>query len=164
VADSTFYAPVHAYLARVHAPPEPRAAIDFLHGLAAWDFREAAPASSVLLDAARAGDLWLDADVLRDGAVVARLASHDRRGGAGAAVGAAGYLRGVGYVAAPIALATALVMLTPVMSSPVRRWLRSDTIPSTPLDAVVVLSANLYADSSLNPQAAARLIGGLAVL
>src|SRR5439155_10869628 len=76
VADSTFYAPVHAYLARVHAPPEPRAAIDFLHGLAAWDFREAAPAYSVLLDAARAGDLWLDADMLRDGAVMPRLATH----------------------------------------------------------------------------------------
>src|SRR5439155_23435198 len=56
------------------------AAIDFLHGLAAWDFAEASRAADALLDAARGGDLWLNADMLRDGTVLARLATHDRTG------------------------------------------------------------------------------------
>jgi hypothetical protein len=55
------------------APVEARAAIDFLRGLSEWDFERAAAASEPLIAAARAGVLWMDPDVLRDGAVTAHL-------------------------------------------------------------------------------------------
>ncbi|MDQ6634328.1 MAG: hypothetical protein M3Z10_06170, partial [Gemmatimonadota bacterium] len=57
-----------------------RAAVAFLHGLAAWDFAEAARAAEPLLAAARRNDHWLPADLLLDGAVVARLRTNDARG------------------------------------------------------------------------------------
>lgn len=80
VADSAFYASLRRYLAKTNPPVQARASIDFLHGLAAWDFAEASRAADPLLAATAAGDLWLDADVLRDGAVMAKLATGDRRG------------------------------------------------------------------------------------
>jgi hypothetical protein len=82
VADSAFYAQVRAYLARAHpaAPVEAVAAVDFLHGVASWDFAEAARASDSLVAAAARRDLWLDPDLLRDGAVMAKLAVGDREG------------------------------------------------------------------------------------
>ena len=79
VADSAFYASLRKFLAQTKPPAEARAAIDFLHGLAAWDFAEASRAADPLLAAAKAGDTWLDPDVLRDGAVMAKLATGDRR-------------------------------------------------------------------------------------
>lgn len=79
VADSAYYAELRAYLAKENAPAEPRAAVDFMHGLASWDFAEASRASEVLLTAASKGDLWLDPDVLRDGSVMAKLETGDRR-------------------------------------------------------------------------------------
>lgn len=79
VADSAFYASLRKYLAQTKPPVEARAAIDFLHGLAAWDFAEASRAADALLAAAAAGDMWLDPDMLRDGAVMAKLATGDRR-------------------------------------------------------------------------------------
>jgi hypothetical protein len=83
-ADSAFYASLYAYLDHVHAPPTARAAIDFLHGLATWDYAQAARAADPLIADEVKGELWLDGDQLRDGAVVAKLAVGDRRG-AGAA-------------------------------------------------------------------------------
>jgi hypothetical protein len=83
VADSAFYARVNQFLARHPAPPEARASIEFLHGLAAWDFGEAARASQPLLAAAARGDFWLSPDLLREGAVVARLRSGDIAGARG---------------------------------------------------------------------------------
>jgi predicted membrane-bound spermidine synthase len=80
VADSSFYATARAYMVRASAPPEARAAVDFLHGMAAWDLGEAARAAGPLVDAAARGDNWLDGDELRDGAVLARLATGDRKG------------------------------------------------------------------------------------
>jgi hypothetical protein len=82
VADSAFYAQVRAYLARAHpaAPVEAVAAVDFLHGVASWDFAEAARAADSLVAAAARRDLWLDPDLLRDGAVMAKLAVGDREG------------------------------------------------------------------------------------
>ena len=81
VADSAFYASLRRYLARWNAPALPRAAIDFMHGLDAWDYAEASRAADPLMVAAVAGDLWLDADYLRDGVVMAELAAG-RRGAA----------------------------------------------------------------------------------
>jgi predicted membrane-bound spermidine synthase len=78
--DDAFYATVRGYLARAKAPEEPRAAVDFLHGIGSWNYAEASRAADVLLAAAGKGRLWLDADVLRDGAVMAKLAVGDRRG------------------------------------------------------------------------------------
>lgn len=78
--DTAFYAAVHAYLDRTHAPAPARAAIDFLHGLATWDYGQAARAADPLLAEAGRGELWLDPDQLRDGAVIAKLAVGDRAG------------------------------------------------------------------------------------
>jgi spermidine synthase len=80
VADTAFYASVRSYLARASAPPRARAAIDFLHGLSAWDFAESARAADTLLAAAAGGEVWLDGDVLRDGTVISRLMTGDRAG------------------------------------------------------------------------------------
>jgi spermidine synthase len=80
VADSSFYNEVRRYLVKTNAPPLPRATVDFLHGMAVWDFAEASRASDPLLQAAAVGDLWLDPDELRDGAVIARLATGNRNG------------------------------------------------------------------------------------
>jgi hypothetical protein len=80
VADTALYAAAGRALVRSRAPAEARAAVAFLHGLAAWDFAEAARATGPLLAAAHAGDYWLPADLLRDGAVVARLRTGDVRG------------------------------------------------------------------------------------
>ena len=73
VADTAFYLSLEQYMRRNAAPPEARSAIDFLRGLSEWDFRRAARASEPLIMAAGKGQLWLDADVLRDGAVTSHL-------------------------------------------------------------------------------------------
>jgi len=78
--DAQFYASLYAYLDRVHAPMPARAAIDFLHGLATWDYAQAARAADPLLAEAAKGEVWLDPDQLRDGAVIAKLAIGDRTG------------------------------------------------------------------------------------
>jgi spermidine synthase len=73
VVDTAFYATVRAYLSRVSAPPLARASIDFMYGMAAWDFAEASAASNPLIAAALAGDQWIEPAKLRDGAVMAKL-------------------------------------------------------------------------------------------
>ena len=80
VVDSGFFAGVHRYMDAQHAPAEPRAVVAFLHGLASWNFAEASRAAEVLVPAAVKGDLWMPADMLREGAVVARVKLGDIRG------------------------------------------------------------------------------------
>jgi spermidine synthase len=80
VADEPFYARVREFLARTSAPPAPRAAVDFIHGLAAWDYREATRAADVLLERRVAGEEWLPPDVLANGAAVARIKVGDAKG------------------------------------------------------------------------------------
>jgi predicted membrane-bound spermidine synthase len=80
VADTAFFAAVAGALARQSPPAEARAAVDFLHGLAAHDFIRVARAAGPLIAAARRGDDWLAADLVRDGAVVARLRTGDVQG------------------------------------------------------------------------------------
>jgi hypothetical protein len=80
VADEPFYTKVRAFLARTSAPATPRAAVDFVHGLAVWDFREATRAADVLLERRVAGEEWLPPDVLANGAAVARIKVGDAKG------------------------------------------------------------------------------------
>jgi spermidine synthase len=78
VVDTAFYASLRKYLAQVKAPELARASIDFMHGVGAWDYAEASRASDPLIAAAAKGEVWLDADMLRDGAVMAKLATGRR--------------------------------------------------------------------------------------
>jgi spermidine synthase len=80
VADSAYFAAVRRYLERQQAPAPVVAAVNFIHGLSAWDFSEASRAADVLLQAAERGEPWLSPDLLREGTVAARLRLGDVRG------------------------------------------------------------------------------------
>lgn len=80
VADETFYDGIRRYARRHGAPAAVHAAIAFQHGLAAWDFAEAADAAQALIDEAQRGTFWLEPELLRDGATFARLATGDVEG------------------------------------------------------------------------------------
>jgi uncharacterized SAM-binding protein YcdF (DUF218 family) len=80
----------------------------------------------------------------------------------GAVCGAAGRFRAMAYAAAPVAVLAAVIMLTPLMSPLLRGWVRADPAPTAPLDAVIVLSAGVHIDGTLNAQGAERLIKGIA--
>jgi spermidine synthase len=80
VVDSAYFAVVRRYLERQHAPVLVSAAIDFIHGLASWDFAEASRAAELLLPAAARGEYWLSPNLLREGTVAARLRLGDVRG------------------------------------------------------------------------------------
>jgi spermidine synthase len=79
-ADEEFYRAVNQYLDRVDAPPPVRQVVSFYHGLAAWDFPQAAYAAQRLLPEFQRGHDWITSDDLRDGAVVARLKIGDLAG------------------------------------------------------------------------------------
>jgi len=78
IADEPFYTALRTYAARAGAPAAARAAIDFLHGLASWDFAEASRAGQTLIDA-RVRDTvdWLPISLVRNGTVVARIQLGD---------------------------------------------------------------------------------------
>jgi hypothetical protein len=81
VADEAFYGRVYQYLDAAHAPGDARAAIDFAHGLAAWDFAQASRAADTLITEFLHDSLpWIDFNELRDGAVVARMQLGDLEG------------------------------------------------------------------------------------
>jgi len=81
VADEWFYARVGAYVARANAPAAARASVDFLHGLASWDFAEASRAGQVLIDARQRDRIdWMPISLVRNGIVVARLQLGDFEG------------------------------------------------------------------------------------
>jgi predicted membrane-bound spermidine synthase len=80
VADTALYSAARSYMDRNLAPAEARAGVAFLHGLASRDFVEAGTAAGPLIAAEVRGDRWLDPDLLRDGAVVARLRTGDLKG------------------------------------------------------------------------------------
>jgi hypothetical protein len=86
VADTAFFGAVEHALARHSPPPQARAAVELLHGLAAQDFARIARASPPLIEAARRGDDWLPPDLVRDAAVVAGLRTGDVRGARAAMV------------------------------------------------------------------------------
>ena len=73
VIDSAFYRDIYGYMRRVKAPAEAKAAVDYLHALAAWDYPGVARAGSLLMADAQRGSFWLGPDLLRDGMVTAEL-------------------------------------------------------------------------------------------
>jgi predicted membrane-bound spermidine synthase len=89
--DEVFYGAVGAILARSHPPPEVQATVDFMHGLAGWQFDEAARAARVLMRVLGSGPevedgeiptsatmlAPLDRGLLLDGAVVAFLVTGE---------------------------------------------------------------------------------------
>jgi len=77
VADSAFFLGAMRYAHQQHAPPEATAMVAFLYGLASWNFRAVDDASDVLVAATRRGDPWISVDLLRDGAVIAKLEVGD---------------------------------------------------------------------------------------
>lgn len=81
VADEPFYARLRSYEQRADAPAPARAAVDFLHGLAAWDFAEASRAGQALIDARLHERVdWLPISLVRNGVVVARIQLGDFEG------------------------------------------------------------------------------------
>ncbi|MBA3659049.1 MAG: spermidine synthase [Gemmatimonadales bacterium] len=80
VADEAFYAALEQTVARHDAPAAVRDVIAFRHGLAAWNFGEAARAADRLTPVAMREHRWITADELRDGAVFARLHTGDISG------------------------------------------------------------------------------------
>lgn len=67
-------------------------------------------------------------------------------------------------IAVAIVVALATATLTPMMSGPVASWIRRDSIPTTRLDALVVLSSSVTADSVLDPVATERLLSALQLM
>ena len=80
VADDAFFGRVRAYLARQRAPAPVSASVDFIHGLASWNFAEAVHGSSVLVRLAERGEHWLSPTLLREGTVAAQLRLGDATG------------------------------------------------------------------------------------
>ena len=81
VADESFYARLRGYAQRTGAPDAVRATIDFLHGLAAWDYAEASRAGERLVAARERDNVdWLPASLTRNGLVVARIQLGDFAG------------------------------------------------------------------------------------
>jgi spermidine synthase len=76
VVDTAFYNAVRAYVTRAGAPVEARASLDFLHGIGAWNWPEAAAAAKLLLDS-NSETPWLPSALLRNGAAAAFINVQD---------------------------------------------------------------------------------------
>jgi predicted membrane-bound spermidine synthase len=79
-ADPAFYAPIYRFLDRHRAPPEVRAVVEFRQAVLGWDFARAARVAEPLVAAALDRRSWMPPDELRDGVVIARLATGDVTG------------------------------------------------------------------------------------
>ncbi|HEX6435372.1 MAG TPA: hypothetical protein VFZ87_14080, partial [Gemmatimonadales bacterium] len=79
-ADEQFYASLYRFIDRHRAPPVVRDVVTFRHGLAAWNFPQAAAAGERLIPMASAKRGWIAGDELRDGLVIARLHLGDISG------------------------------------------------------------------------------------
>jgi hypothetical protein len=80
VVDSALFAAAQRFMDAQKAPPEARATIAFLHGMASWNFAEVSKAAEVLIPAAEKDDLWMPVDILREGSAVARIKLGDAVG------------------------------------------------------------------------------------
>ena len=78
--DQQFYAGLERFMDRHNAPAAVRDIVHFRHGLAAWDFGEAAAAGERMLSLVGTDALWISPDELRDGLVFARLHLRDVAG------------------------------------------------------------------------------------
>ncbi len=79
-ADDEFYARVQKYMERQKAPADGLSALRFMHAIAAYDWPAAAAEVDTLLLARENARTWMVSDMLRDGAVVARLQTGDVAG------------------------------------------------------------------------------------
>ncbi|MEO5566999.1 MAG: hypothetical protein ABIR92_00815, partial [Gemmatimonadaceae bacterium] len=79
-ADEPFYAGVRRFLRGARAPSGVNAAVNLHHGLAAWDFSEAATGGDSLIAELRAGRRWIPTKIVRRGTAVARLRLGDANG------------------------------------------------------------------------------------
>jgi spermidine synthase len=80
VADESFYAPIYSFMRANNAPVRAFAALDFMHGLASWNFQQASTAADILMPDADLGEGWVPNDMFRDGTVVAKLETGDVAG------------------------------------------------------------------------------------
>jgi uncharacterized SAM-binding protein YcdF (DUF218 family) len=81
----------------------------------------------------------------------------------GGVLGGFAQARRLATVCTVVAAIVALFGFTPLMRGPVHSWVRRDSIPADRLDAVIVLSSAVNADSLLDAAAVERLLTGLAV-
>jgi spermidine synthase len=79
VVDTAFFDKVRQFASRAGAPAEARAALDFLHGIGAWNWPEAAVSARALI-ASRDTVVWIPDVLLRNGATVAFIMLHDAAG------------------------------------------------------------------------------------
>jgi predicted membrane-bound spermidine synthase len=79
-ADEAFYAEIYRFLARHKAPAPVQAVVEFRHGVTGWNFPRAVRAAEALIAAALDRKGWMPPDELREGTVVARLATGDIEG------------------------------------------------------------------------------------
>jgi hypothetical protein len=80
VADERFYGSVRRYLDVTMALPTIRYTVDFYHGLAAWDFLEAARAGDLLMIERKAGRTGISLETLRRGLALAKIKLGDPAG------------------------------------------------------------------------------------
>jgi hypothetical protein len=81
-ADEDFYGRVRSFLREANAPAGVRAAVDLYHGLAAWDFTEAARAGDTLTAQLIGGARWIPTEIVRRGTALAKLELGDVNGAA----------------------------------------------------------------------------------
>jgi hypothetical protein len=79
VVDSAFFSKVRQFAARNGAPAEARAGIDFLQGIGAWNWPQAAVAAKLLMASQDSLD-WIPDPLLRNGAAVAFIKLNDTNG------------------------------------------------------------------------------------
>jgi spermidine synthase len=79
VVDTAFFDKVRQFASRAGAPAEARAGVDFLHGIGAWNWPEAAVSARALI-ASRDTVRWIPDSLLRNGAAVAFIMLHDTAG------------------------------------------------------------------------------------
>lgn len=79
VADTAFFQRLRAFAARNGAPVEARAGVDFLQGISAWNWPQAAVASQTLISSADS-ITWIPDILLRNGAAVAYIMMKDTTG------------------------------------------------------------------------------------
>ena len=74
------YATTMRFIDRHQGPGTARDVVSFRHGIAAWDFAQAAKAADRLLPVIRRERRWISGDELRDGGVMAKLQIGDVAG------------------------------------------------------------------------------------
>ncbi len=79
----------------------------------------------------------------------------------GAVLGSAGLGRFLTGLAAATVGLLLVVSWVPFFGGLARGYVRSDSLPATPVDAVVVLAASVSSDSRLSPAAVDRLLEGI---